>query len=468
MPYNKKSFGEVDNILSNHRKNKIRFHVYFSQSKGKIEDNKEEKTDNQKEIIQNKYKRFVINNNEEKNNKLNNDKNEDDREQENKNTADNSNSKTKESEERKNYRRFGINYKDQNKENDIEPNEKQLINNKNNDNKNVDLVKQNKENNKDNDFFSSIPENIGLQNLVGLTDKLLNHLKRRINNIFLKTKIPIFNIEEYIIDKKIGEGSYGTIFSTYKKNEKTPVYALKKIVAKSISEVCAFIKEFQLVYSCNHPNIMKIYGLCLRILDCTTFAIYVLMEKSKYDWDKEIKARLAKRKVYTEKELINILKQITEALLFLKNKFNISHRDIKPQNILIFENNKYKLADFGEAKEIKINKKLNTLRGTELYMSPALYEGLKKDKNDVSHDTFKSDVFSLGFCFLYASVLNFSLLYKVRDITDNNISEKEINNHLKKIYSNTFIQIICKMLKVDEIQRFGFTEILEYINKNYS
>ena len=30
----------------------------------------------------------------------------------------------------------------------------------------------------------------------------------------------------------------------------------------------------------------------------------------------------------------------------------------------------------------------------------ALYEGLKRDKNDVSHDTFKSDVFSLGFCFL--------------------------------------------------------------------
>ena len=468
LPYNKKSYGEIDNIISNHRKNKIRFHVYFSQSKGKNEDNKEEKTDNQKEIKQNKYKRFVINNNEEKNNKLSNDKNEEDREQENKNTADNSNSKTKESEERKNYRRFGINYKDQNKDNNIRPNEKEVINNKINDNKNVDLVKQNKENNKDNDIFSSIPENIGLQNLVGLTDKLLIHLKRRINNIFLKTKIPIFNIEDYIIDKKLGQGSYGTIFSAFKKNGKTPVYALKKIVAKSISEVCIFVKEFELVYSCNHPNIMKIYGLCLRILDCTTFAIYVLMEKSKCDWDKEIKAHLDKRKIYTEKELINILKQITEALQFLKNKFNISHRDIKPQNILVFENNKYKLADFGEAKEIKINKKLNTLRGTELYMSPALYEGLKKDKNDVSHDTFKSDVFSLGFCFLYASVLNFSLLNKVRDITDNNITEKEINNHLKKIYSNAFIQIIFKMLKVDEIQRFGFTEILEYINNNYS
>ena len=191
------------------------------------------------------------------------------------------------------------------------------------------------------------------------------------------------------------------------------------------------------------------------------------MEKSKYDWDKEIKSHLSKRKIYSEKDLINILKQLTEALLFLKMNLNISHRDIKPQNILVFDDEKYKLADFGEAKEIKISKKLNTLRGTELYMSPALYEGLKKDKNDVSHDTFKSDVFSLGFCFLYAAGLNYNLLYQVRDITDNKITENAITNHLKKKYSDNFIQIICKMLKIDEIQRFGFSEILEYIKNNY-
>ena len=101
-------------------------------------------------------------------------------------------------------------------------------------------------------------------------------------------------------------------------------------------------------------------------------------------------------------------------------------------------------------------------------MSHALYEEIKKKKNDVSHDTFKSDVFSLGFCVLFAAGLNFDLLYKVRDITDNNVSEKAISAHLNKIYSITFIQILCKMLKMDEIQRYGFTEILEYINNNYN
>ena len=60
-------------------------------------------------------------------------------------------------------------------------------------------------------------------------------------------------------------------------------------------------------------------------------------------------------------------------------------------------------------------------------MSPALYSGLKNDKNDVNHDPYKSDVFSFGFCFLYASALNFNLLYRLRDI----YNSKKINEILQ-------------------------------------
>ena len=102
--------------------------------------------------------------------------------------------------------------------------------------------------------------------------------------------------------------------------------------------------------------------------------------------DKEIRLHLQQRKNYTEIELINILYQLTQALLFMQEKLKISHRDIKPQNILTFNNSIYKLADFGEAKEVKISKQLNTLRGTELYMSPALYDGLKNEKDDSDDD----------------------------------------------------------------------------------
>ena len=57
-----------------------------------------------------------------------------------------------------------------------------------------------------------------------------------------------------------------------------------------------FTKEFELVHSCQHENIMKIYSFCIRILDQTTYALYVLMELSEGDWDKEIKRKLKQRK----------------------------------------------------------------------------------------------------------------------------------------------------------------------------
>ena len=308
---------------------------------------------------------------------------------------------------------------------------------------------------------------IPMNKVPGISEHLMNHINKRVNNILSKIKIPLINIDDYSFNRKLGEGSYGIIYSVMSNIDKKN-YAIKKIIARSLGEIEDFTKEFELVFSCNHPNIMKIYGLSLTILDSTTFALYVLMEMANNDWDKEIKSRLKKRKNYTEKELINILRELTDALLFMQKELKISHRDIKPQNILVFSNGIYKLADFGEAKEVKISKRLNTLRGTELYMSPALYEGLKKGKNDVPHDPFKSDVYSLGFCMLYASSLNFDLLYEARDYNSSDMINMILNkSFIKKIYSDNLITILSNMLLIDEKKRFSFQELLNFIDKNY-
>ena len=309
-------------------------------------------------------------------------------------------------------------------------------------------------------------KNVPMSNIEGISEHLLNYINKRMNFILSRSKIPIINIEEYVLYKKLGEGSYGVIYSVFKQNEKK-LYALKKIIAHTLNEIDEFTKEFELVHSCEHENIMKIYGICLRVLDSTTYALFVLMEYSNGDWDKEIRIHLAHRKNYTEFELINILYQLTTALLFMQEKLKVSHRDIKPQNILTFDGGVYKLADFGEAKEVKISKQLNTLRGTELYMSPALYDGLKNEKDDVSHNPFKSDVFSLGFCFLYAAALNFNLLYEVRDVNDSRIINLILHKHLKKNYSERFIFILGKMLEIDENKRYDFPSLIKEITTYY-
>ena len=276
----------------------------------------------------------------------------------------------------------------------------------------------------------------------------------------------MMNIEDYTQEKKIGEGCYGIIYKVVDKKEKKE-FALKKIVSNKLQKISECIKEFELIYSCHHENIMKIYSYCIRILDPTTYALYVLMELAECDWDKEIKKKLKQRKNYSEKELINILYQLASGLLYIQEKYKISHRDIKPQNVLVFANGKYKLADFGEAKEAKVSRQINTLRGTELYMSPALYDGLKNEKNDVSHNPFKSDVFSLGFCFVYASALNFNLLYEVRDILDNRTINVILHKFLNKFYSEKFIQLLASMLEIDESKRYDFNNIKTYIENNY-
>jgi len=294
-------------------------------------------------------------------------------------------------------------------------------------------------------------------------------IKQQIEDIIKKGKIPEFKVEDFTLTKQLGEGSYGVIYEVTNKNRKK--YAMKKIIAHDIDELDGFHQEFEFLSTCNHNNIMGIYGCCVRFLDVTTYALYVLMELAVYDWEHEIRKHLEQRQNYKEEELIDILKQIVGALKFMQAEKKIAHRDIKPQNILVFENGhkkEYKVADFGEAKEVKISKQLNTLRGTELYMSPALYDGLKKDKDDVSHDPYKSDVFSLGICFMYAAALKFNIIYETRETSDMSKIEKILHRYLKNKYTEKFIHILELMLETDEKKRMDFIQFDKYLNENFN
>ena len=73
----------------------------------------------------------------------------------------------------------------------------------------------------------------------------------------------------------------------------------------------------------------------------------------------------------------------------------------------------------------------------------------------------------MGFCFVYASALNFNLLYEVRDILDNRTINVILHKFLNKFYSETFIQLLASMLEIDELKRYDFSTIKNYIEENY-
>ncbi len=148
-------------------------------------------------------------------------------------------------------------------------------------------------------------------------------------------------------------------------------------------------------------------------------------------------------------------------------KKNIGHRDIKPQNILVFKNNIYKIADFGEAKQIEnmtINLLSNSLRGTELYMSPLLFNGLRTGQVDIKHNVFKSDVYSFGLCILFAASLQMVTLYDIRRIVDMKDVNKYLDKMLKDKYSKKFIDFVGMLLEIHEKNRPDFIQLEKMVN----
>ena len=283
-----------------------------------------------------------------------------------------------------------------------------------------------------------------------------------INQIYSSDPKEPIDPAEFKIIKRIGEGSYGKIYEVqWIRNEKK--YAMKKepiktneIVNKS-KEKIRLMNDF--ITKTNCPGIVKIYGNSVKKeKDHQEYYYYILMELAEKDWDQEIAQRKKYNIYYTEKELFIIMSQLISTLSLLQ-KNHITHRDIKPKNILLI-NGSFKLSDFGEARTLKrTGIIISRVRGTELFMSPILFHGFKHRLSQVGHNTFKSDVFSLGLCFLLAASLTFNTLYSIREVNDIKLIEECLDKYLSERYTVKITNIILDMLQLDENLRPDFINL---------
>jgi serine/threonine protein kinase len=153
--------------------------------------------------------------------------------------------------------------------------------------------------------------------------KKLNIAQLNIFSINDKDKIPQEHIE-----KKIGKGTHGTVFDLGKD------YAGK--IFEDIIEYST-IREISILSYLNHPNIIKIIGNGI-----VKGKLMLIMEKAKSDISSILR-------IIEPIHRPLIIFQILNALSFMHNN-NIAHRDIKPQNILLFNDIDIKLCDFGLSK----------------------------------------------------------------------------------------------------------------------
>ena len=266
-----------------------------------------------------------------------------------------------------------------------------------------------------------------------------------------------FEPSEFILIKRIGEGTYGKIYlSQWKKNNRK--YAMKKEVIKGSESLKKKREKTKIVTNfikkTNSKGVIKIYGDLYKKKG-SEYYYYVLMEIAERDWEKELLERKKNKQYYSEKEIFMIMVQLIKTLSLLQIN-HITHRDIKPQNILV-KKGVYKISDFGEARTLlREGIIVSRVRGTELYMSPILFNGLKSNLVQVSHNTFKSDVFSLGMCLFLASTLTFSSLCDIRELNDMKLVKEQLIKYLSGKYSMNLIDRLAEMLQIEENNRPDF------------
>ena len=289
-----------------------------------------------------------------------------------------------------------------------------------------------------------------------------NNISSNYSNYYSDDPPDNFNPEEFDIIKLIGKGEIAKIYSViWKKNGKK--YAMKKLFSFNKEyeynerQQAHIIRNFY--NSTNCDGIIKVFGESMSPDKNTQ---YILMELGDYDWNNEIENRLKIANYYSENELLSILTQLTKTCALLeKNK--ISHRDIKPDNIFIV-NGKYKLGDFSDSKIISEGRSQQSVRGTEMFMSPLVYKAYRKN-NLVIHDSYKSDVYSLGICMLYAASFDLTAAIDIKNIIDSQSTKKFIARNLSMRYSKNFIEILSRILQYDESNRPNFND-LEYMLMN--
>lgn len=190
-------------------------------------------------------------------------------------------------------------------------------------------------------------------------------------------------LNRYELLEKIGEGGMGIVYKArcHLLNRLVAVKILKAELSKDEGFVARFKREATSAASLSHPNIVNVHDV-----GAENHINFIVME---YINGKTLKQVIKENVRLSSDNTLEIAIQIAKALE-CAHKNNIIHRDIKPDNILITEDNIVKVADFGIAKmaDSGTTTNFNKVMGSAHYFSPEQAEARTVD--------CRTDIYSLG------------------------------------------------------------------------
>ena len=189
--------------------------------------------------------------------------------------------------------------------------------------------------------------------------------------------------DRYEIIRAIGEGGMANVYLAKDTilDRKVAVKILRGDLAEDEKFVRRFQREAISASSLNDPNIVEVYDV-----GEDDGKYFIVME---YVQGLTLKQLIKKRGSLTLPEVVDIMLQLTSAVAHAHESY-IIHRDIKPQNVVILEDGRVKIMDFGIAVALNAGEftQTNSVMGTVYYIPPEQANG--------GAATTRSDIYSLG------------------------------------------------------------------------
>jgi len=180
--------------------------------------------------------------------------------------------------------------------------------------------------------------------------------------------------------EQIGHGAFGDVFRAWDTRLDREV-ALKLLPADprgGRSPANAIIDEGRLLARVRHPNVVTIYGA-----EQIGNEIGLWME---FVHGRTLEQRLRETATFSAAETVEIGLQLCQAVSAVHGA-GLVHRDIKAQNVMVADDSRVVLMDFGAGREFD-DEPGRVVTGTPLYLAPEVLRG--------GLATVRSDVYSLG------------------------------------------------------------------------
>lgn len=195
-----------------------------------------------------------------------------------------------------------------------------------------------------------------------------------------------FNIPNYTLIKKIGEGGMATVYlgQHLTLQRKVAIKIINKDLANTPDIRKRFINEARMLSELNHKNIVTLYDF----MEMPDNLCLIMEYVEGVSLDNFI--HIINKGPIPESNTLEIFNQILDGFAYAHKK-GIVHRDIKPSNIILTPDYTPKILDFGIAKIMQSDNRLTrtgTKMGSILYMSPEQVKGQDVD--------YRSDIYSLG------------------------------------------------------------------------